>query len=74
MTITSWSRKSRANMCRKLAEYDYNQMFADDRTPAMVTFTYPDDWLTVAPSGTAVKRHLRLWAKRFRTEWNETPS
>ena len=58
--ITSWSRKSRANMCRKLAEYDYNQMFADDRTPAMVTFTYPDDWLTVAPSGTAVKRHLRL--------------
>ena len=51
--ITSWSRKSRANMCRKLAEYDYNQMFADARTPAMVTFTYPDDWLTVAPSGTA---------------------
>ena len=71
--ITSWSRKSRANMCRKLAEYDYHQMFADGRTPAMVTFTYPDDWLTVAPSGTAVKRHLRLWAKRFRTEWNETP-
>lgn len=71
--ITSWSRKSRANMCRKLAEYDYNPMFADGRTPAMVTFTYPDDWLTVAPSGTAVKRHLRLWAKRFRTEWNETP-
>lgn len=71
--ITSWSRKSRANMCRKLAEYDYNQMFADGRTPAMITFTYPDDWLTVAPSGTAVKRHLRLWAKRFRTEWNETP-
>lgn len=71
--ITSWSRKSRANMCRKLAEYDYNQMFADGRTPAMVTFTYPDDWLTVAPSGTAVKRHLRLWTKRFRTEWNETP-
>ena len=71
--ITAWSRKSRANMCRKLAEYDYNQMFANHRTPAMVTFTYPDDWLTVAPSGTAVKRHLRLWAKRFRTEWNETP-
>lgn len=39
----------------------------------MVTFTYPDDWLTVAPSGVSVKRHLRLWAKRFRTEWNETP-
>lgn len=71
--ITSWSRKSRANMCRKLAEYDYNEMFADGRTPAMVTFTYPDDWLTVAPSGIVVKRHLRLWAKRFRTEWNETP-
>lgn len=71
--ITSWSRKSRANMCRKLAAYDYNQMFADGRIPAMVTFTYPDDWLTVAPSGASVKRHLRLWAKRFRTEWNETP-
>jgi len=69
--VTSWSRKSRANMCRKLAQYDYSQMFADVWTPAMVTFTYPDDWLTVAPSGAAVKRHLRLWAKRFRTEWNE---
>lgn len=71
--ITSWSRKSRANMCRKLAQYDYSQMFADGRIPAMVTFTYPDDWLTVAPSGAAVKRHLCLWAKRFRTEWNERP-
>jgi hypothetical protein len=50
--ILGWSRKSRANMVRALCELDYRPMLADPgRVPAMVTLTYPGDWLTVAPDG-----------------------
>ncbi len=69
--ITGWSRKSRARMCRALAEYDYTPIIAGDRIPAMVTFTYPGDWEVVAPSGESVKKHLRNWYRRFEREWAE---
>ena len=69
--ITGWSRKSRARMCRALAEYDYTPVVAQDRIPAMVTFTYPGDWEVVAPSGKAVKEHLRNWYRRYEREWGE---
>jgi hypothetical protein len=38
--ITSWSRKSRANMVRRLCELDYTPLYASGRLPAMVTLTY----------------------------------
>jgi hypothetical protein len=69
--ITGWSRKSRVRMCRALAEYDYTPIVAQDRIPAMVTFTYPGDWEVVAPSGKAVKEHLRNWYRRYEREWGE---
>jgi hypothetical protein len=69
--ITGWSRKSRARMCRALAEYDYTPIIAGDRIPAMVTFTYPGDWEVVAPSGKSVKVHIRNWYRRFEREWGE---
>ena len=69
--ITHWSRKSRANMCRSLAEYDYTPIVARGRIPAMVTLTYPGDWEVVAPRGRDVKRHLANWRKRFEREWAE---
>ncbi len=69
--ITGWSRKSRARMCRALAEYDYTPIIAGDRIPAMVTLTYPGDWECVAPSGEVVKNHLRNWYRRFEREWDE---
>ena len=70
--IASWSRKSRANMVRTLGLLDFTPMYADRiRIPAMVTLTYPGDWLTVAPTGRAVKRHLKMFRKRYERAWGE---
>jgi hypothetical protein len=70
-TITGWSRKSRAAMCRTFAELDYTPLVDCGRTPAMVMLTYPGDWESVAPDGASVKRHMMLWRKRFQREWGE---
>jgi hypothetical protein len=70
-TITEWSRKSRAAMCRTFAEIDYTPLVKGGRVPAMVTLTYPGDWESVAPDGASVKRHMVLWRKRFQREWGE---
>lgn len=70
-TITEWSRKSRAAMCRTFAELDYTPLVESGRVPAMVTLTYPGDWEAVAPDGASVKRHMVLWRKRFQREWDE---
>lgn len=68
--ITGWSRKSRANMVKALCEIDYLPMFRSvAAVPAMVTLTYPGDWLTVAPNGAAVKRHLQEFFHRYRRAW-----
>lgn len=68
--ITEWSRKSRANMVAALCELDYRPLLADpSRLPAMVTLTYPGDWLTVAPDGKTAKRHLQALRKRFVKAW-----
>lgn len=70
--VTEWSRKSRATMVRTLAELDYSPMLSDSsRVPAMVTLTYPGDWVTVAPNGAAVKDHLKRFRKRYERAWNE---
>lgn len=70
--ITAWSRKSRANMVRTLCSLDYGPMLADPhRLPAMITLTYPGDWLTVAPDGRSVKRHLDALRLRYRRAWGE---
>ncbi len=39
--------------------------------PAMLTLTYPGDWLTVAPHGETVKRHFAALAKRYERAWTE---
>jgi hypothetical protein len=70
-SITEWSRKSRAAMCRTFAELDYSPLVESGRVPAMVTLTYPGDWECVAPGGAAVKRHMVLWRKRFHREYGE---
>lgn len=70
--ITGWSRKSRANMVRALCEMDYQPMLSNPtRLPAMVTLTYPADWLTVAPNGKAVKKHLDALRKRYERAWEQ---
>lgn len=70
--ITGWSRKSRANMVRALCELDYQPMLDDPaRLPAMVTLTYPGDWLTVTPTGRDCKKHLQAFRKRYEKAFEE---
>jgi hypothetical protein len=69
--ITSWTRKSRAKMALTLASLDWSYLEQVTGLPAMVTLTYPADWLTVAPDGQAVKRHLRAFLLRWERCWGE---
>lgn len=67
--ITGWSRESRARMIRTLAELDYSPIMGTHERPAMITLTYPGDWLAVAPDGKTVKKHLTSLFKRFARAW-----
>lgn len=67
--ITEWSRKSRARMFRAFCELDYGPLLERRGIPAMVTLTYPGDWLTVAPDGKTVKKHLKALRKRWERAW-----
>jgi hypothetical protein len=68
-SITSWSRKSRANMWECFHQLDYHPFFVRGMVPAMITLTYPGDWLTVAPDGRTSKRHLFSLRRRFYRAW-----
>ena len=69
--ITVWSRKSRSRMFRAFCELDYGPFLERAGMPGMPTLTYPDDWLTVAPDGKAVKKHLKKLRKRWERAWGE---
>lgn len=46
----------------------------EDRTsrlPAMLTLTYPGDWLTVAPSADVAMGHFQALCKRYARAWGE---
>lgn len=66
--IFEWSRRSRARMVEVLASLDYLPLFAQG-TPAMVTFTYPGFWELVAPDGATVKRHFKIFGRRFERKY-----
>lgn len=59
--ISSWSAKSQRRMQRRIASFDWETFHAPGHVPAMVTLTYPGDWLGYAPNGAAAKRHLRAF-------------
>jgi hypothetical protein len=75
--VTEWSARSRSRMTRRLCELDYTRLFVGEdgqehgRLPAMVTLTYPGEWLVVAPNGRAAKAHLRAFRERYRRAWGE---
>jgi hypothetical protein len=71
--VAGWSRRSRSRMTRTLAQIDWTPMYDRGRAAAMVTLTYPGDWLTVAPTGRAVKRHLTALWKRWERQWGTRP-
>jgi hypothetical protein len=56
-------------MTRTLAELDFGPLLQLGLKLPMTTLTYPGDWLTVAPTGKAVKRHLDAFRKRFERAW-----
>jgi hypothetical protein len=68
--ITEWSRRSRSRMFRAFCELDYGPLLERPGIPAMVTLTYPADWLTVAPDGKTVKKHLKAFRKRWERAWD----
>jgi hypothetical protein len=70
--IVAWSAKSRSNFVHVMCELDYAPMFANPfRIAAMVTLTYPADWLTVAPDGRTAKKHLDTFRLRYKRAWGE---
>lgn len=68
--IEGWSGRSRSRMIHRLAELDYSPLVKDDALPAMMTLTYPGDWLAVAPDGQSVKKHLDKLRKRYERAWS----
>lgn len=67
--IRGWSRRSRARMVSTMAELDLAPLLLQEGRPAMVTLTYPGEWLSVAPDGATVKGHLQAFFKRFQRAW-----
>lgn len=67
--IRVWSSRSRSRMVEVLGTLDYSAFFATGEAPAMVTLTYPGDWLAVAPDAVESRRHLLLLRKRFERAW-----
>lgn len=61
-----WSDRSRSRMVRALSTVDWSPIvMASGCRPAMVTLTYPGDWLSVAPDSAAVKRHWSMLRRRL---------
>lgn len=66
--ILSWSKQSRLNMARTLAQLDWNRHLEDAPagwSPAMLTLTMPGDWLTVAPD----RETFNAILERFYSRW-----
>ncbi|MCZ4103792.1 rolling circle replication-associated protein, partial [Streptomyces sp. H39-C1] len=67
--IHGWSRRSRARLFHATGEIDYTPMVVLGQAPVMTTLTYADDWLSVAPTGKAAKKHLEAFYMRFERAW-----
>lgn len=71
--VTEWSADSVANMVERLGQLDWTPVARDEWPPAAITLTYPggdnDHWLTVAPDGKTVKKHIDKFDKRYIRAW-----
>lgn len=65
--ISVWSAKSRSRMVETLASLDYTPF--DTGRAAMLTLTYPGDWLAVAPTAKVAANHLKLLQLRYKRAW-----
>lgn len=59
--VVAWSAKSQRRMQRRVASLDWSTFDVPGWSPAMVTLTYPGDWLSFVPLGGVAKRHLRAF-------------
>jgi hypothetical protein len=57
--------------CLRCLQVRYVVEDRSNRLPGMLTYTYPGDWLTVAPSAEAVKDHFDAWCRRYEQAWGE---
>lgn len=69
--IAEWTRKSRSRMMLTLASLDWSHLADAAVIPVMSTLTYPGDWVTVAPDGVAVRKHLNMLRLRWQRVWGE---
>jgi hypothetical protein len=69
--IYAWSARSRSRMVLRLAELDWSPIADTGRIPAMITLTYPGDWMAVVPDAAAMDGHLRAFYQRWERAWGE---
>jgi hypothetical protein len=58
-------------MVLRLAELDWAPITGTGRIPAMITLTYPGDWLAVVPGSAAMDGHLRAFYRRWERAWGQ---
>lgn len=63
--VTRWSNKSRLKMLERFASLDYSPFVDKQFVPAMLTLTYPADWVSVVPTAQEAKKHLHSFRKRY---------
>lgn len=66
--ITCWSKKSRRNMLRQLASFDWSPIFDSPHPRALITLTYGSDWLAQAPNPQTSKAHLKAFREAYRRD------
>lgn len=68
--ISHWSSASRRKLMFAMGELDYGPMFQrEGRRVGMVTLTLPGDWMSVAPTGKALKRLMEKFFDRYERAW-----
>lgn len=75
-TVTMWSAGSRSRMVKKLATIDWTEVIdaGPDRRAALVTLTYPGEWLGVCPTAKRVKQHLAAFRRAHERSWGTAPA
>ena len=68
--IREFSKKSQARMFATAASLDWTGFQPSAvALPAMVTLTYPGDWLTVVPDAKTDGEHVKALLRRFAYDW-----
>lgn len=69
--ITSWSRKSRARMVKRMVEIDWTPLAGAGRPFAMLTLTAPADSLVVFPTRDSWNAAFERLCTRYKRSWGE---